>query len=82
MTVCICPYAGLLQQSEYIMEYLNGSDLTGGSAARKLLHAAVKNYERIYDSKYGGFGQAPKFPTHKGVSPERRQNDLLRLPRS
>lgn len=82
MTVCICPYAGLLQQSEYIMEYLNGSDLTGGSASRKLLHAAVKNYERIYDSKYGGFGQAPKFPTHKGVPPERRQNDLLRLPRS
>lgn len=53
----------LLQQSEYIMEYLNGSDLTGGSASGKLLHAAVENYERIYDSKYGGFGQAPKFPT-------------------
>lgn len=53
----------LLQQSEYIMEYLNGSDLTGGSASGKLLHAAVDNYERIYDSKYGGFGQAPKFPT-------------------
>ncbi len=53
----------LLQQSEYIMEHLNGSDLTGGSACEELVHAAVGNYERIYDSKYGGFGQAPKFPT-------------------
>ncbi len=53
----------LLQQSEYIMEHLNGSDFTGGSACEELVHAAVGNYERIYDSKYGGFGQAPKFPT-------------------
>jgi hypothetical protein len=53
----------LLQQSERIVEHLNKSDLADGAASRQLVHSAAENYEHLYDSKYGGFGQAPKFPT-------------------
>ncbi len=53
----------LLQQSERIVEYLSKSDLADGTASQQLVHFAAENYEHLYDSKYGGFGQAPKFPT-------------------
>lgn len=53
----------LLQQSERMVEHLSGSDSAGGDASQQLIHTAAENYEGIYDPEYGGFGQAPKFPT-------------------
>ena len=53
----------LLKQSEGITAHLNKSDAAHGTADEGLLHSAVELYKRLYDSKHGGFGRAPKFPT-------------------
>ena len=53
----------LLRESDEIIKHLSRSDGTQGTAEIDLPHLAVSQYERIYDTKYGGFGQAPKFPT-------------------
>lgn len=52
----------LLKQSEGILAYLRKAGGTKGVADLRLAHTAVEIYKRIYDAKYGGFGQAPKFP--------------------
>lgn len=53
----------LLQQSDEIIKYLNGPQITPDTGDHDLTHLAVRQYSRIYDGKHGGFGQAPKFPT-------------------
>ncbi|MBQ8600001.1 MAG: thioredoxin domain-containing protein [Clostridia bacterium] len=53
----------LLQQSEGIVAHLNKTGAILKNADDDPVHSAVDIYERIYDSKYGGFGRAPKFPT-------------------
>ena len=53
----------LLRQSDEIIKHLNGSQDSAEAADTDLTHLAVRQYERIYDEKYGGFGRAPKFPT-------------------
>lgn len=52
----------LLKQSDEIISYLNDVQSTPEVADLKPVHSAVSIYERIYDSRYGGFGRAPKFP--------------------
>ena len=42
---------------------MNVSQDSADVADMDLTHLAVRQYERIYDEKYGGFGRAPKFPT-------------------
>ena len=53
----------LLRDSEKIIKHLNGSQDSADVADIDLAHMSVRQYERIYDEKYGGFGRAPKFPT-------------------
>lgn len=53
----------LLKDSEKIIRHLNKRKMTSATADMAIAHLAISQYERIYDEKYGGFGQAPKFPT-------------------
>ncbi len=53
----------LLRQSDEVIKHLNGSQDSAKTADIDLTHLAVRQYERIYDEKNGGFGRAPKFPT-------------------
>ena len=58
----------LLDQAEEIVAHLKNGDETGEQLTAKtdrddLIRSAVGLYRRIYDRVYGGFGQAPKFPT-------------------
>ena len=53
----------LLKQSDEIIGHLNGAQDSAEVADIDLTHLAVRQYERIYDEKHGGFGRAPKFPT-------------------
>ncbi len=39
------------------------SDAGGGVDYRKIVHAAYEQYKGSFDSMYGGFGGAPKFPS-------------------
>ncbi len=53
----------LLRDSEKIIKHLNVSHDSADASVMDLVQLAVRQYERIYDEKYGGFGGAPKFPT-------------------
>ncbi len=53
----------LLRQADEIIKHLHRPQDTAETAEIDLTHLAVRQYERIYDEKYGGFGRAPKFPT-------------------
>ena len=53
----------LLQRSDEIIKYLNQSQDSADTSDVDLTHLALRQYEHIYDEKYGGFGSAPKFPT-------------------
>ncbi len=57
----------LLEQSEELIAHLNSPEVHKGSADRELLHRAAEMYAKIYDSKYGGFGRAPKFPAPHNI---------------
>ncbi len=39
-----------------------------GEISEETLHRAYRMYESIFDAQYGGFGDAPKFPTSHNVS--------------
>ncbi len=53
----------LLHDSEKIIKHLNVSHDSADVSDMDLMELAVRQYERIYDEKHGGFGDAPKFPT-------------------
>lgn len=53
----------LLQRSNEIVRHLNQAQDSADTADIDLTHLAVRQYEHMYDEKYGGFGRAPKFPT-------------------
>ncbi|MBP1995506.1 thioredoxin domain-containing protein [Paenibacillus eucommiae] len=40
----------------------------GGSVSEATLHKAFQMYERAFEAEYGGFGNAPKFPTSHNLS--------------
>ncbi len=52
----------LLRQAGKLLEYLNRPEVQAEAADAEMTHMAVKQYERMYDKKHGGFGRAPKFP--------------------
>lgn len=55
----------LLEASEDILEHIK-SDSEGDSSGKLTIEAAGKAYTGLkaaFDSEYGGFGRAPKFPT-------------------
>lgn len=53
----------LLSRSEKIISHLKKTDTEAKASDTDLSRLAVRQYEHIYDEKYGGFGRAPKFPT-------------------
>jgi uncharacterized protein YyaL (SSP411 family) len=55
----------LIDRVEYIHEKLSPhmSRTDPGTLSEKTLSDAVDMYKRMFDDQYGGFGDAPKFPT-------------------
>lgn len=55
--------AALLSQSEQAVEALNNSERFSQASQAAPIEAAVSVLRQTFDSEYGGFGYAPKFPT-------------------
>ena len=54
----------LLEQADNVIEHLKSEKSASVNATKvNITNLAVKQYERLYDKIYGGFGRAPKFPT-------------------
>lgn len=53
----------LLHSAEAVVSALNQQNTTSASADIKLIEGAITLYKRNFDSKNGGFGSAPKFPS-------------------
>nr|WP_315025064.1 thioredoxin domain-containing protein [uncultured Aminipila sp.] len=53
----------LLNASEQIVKHLSTTEKQSEKADGKLIDNAVHLFERSFDKTYGGFGNAPKFPT-------------------
>ncbi len=53
------------QQSEKLLELLQKSNNTekGENLTREILDVAYEHFSVLFDQKFGGFGQAPKFPS-------------------
>ncbi len=59
---------GLLESADEILSFLDRQNKAeeekiDENIATGLISSAVTLYKRIYDKEYGGFGDAPKFPT-------------------
>ncbi|WP_150267516.1 thioredoxin domain-containing protein [Paenibacillus tepidiphilus] len=64
-------YGNELMQELQAFERKNVANAGGdgsGIPGEELLHEAYKLYQRQFDEEYGGFGQAPKFPTPHNLS--------------
>ena len=56
--------AGLLSAGDELTAYLQREEIARpGAPKRELVVRAAAQYAQSYDRKWGGFGQAPKFPT-------------------
>ena len=54
----------LLESADEIIAHLKNSNLNGeNNTSENIIEESVKHFKYIYDSIYGGFGRAPKFPT-------------------
>lgn len=55
----------LVTSSESILESINREEKKGGTLAKKddLFNKAFQSFRYSFDSSFGGFGNAPKFPT-------------------
>ena len=54
----------LLESADEIIAHLKNSNLNGeNNTSENIIEESVKHFKYIYDSVYGGFGKAPKFPT-------------------
>lgn len=54
----------LIDTSEVITGYLMQQETTNsGQLSQKLIRAGRDSFGQMYDEKWGGFGEAPKFPT-------------------
>ena len=59
-----CNRAELINSAEKILSHISRAEERDGSGMRPgLPEAAADIFSRTYDAKYGGFGQAPKFPS-------------------
>lgn len=53
-----------LESADEIIAHLKNSNLNGeNNTSENIIEESVKHFKYIYDSIYGGFGRAPKFPT-------------------
>ncbi|WP_315169387.1 thioredoxin domain-containing protein [Metaclostridioides mangenotii] len=60
----------LLKSSDEIVEHLKGTtskSLGNSMLSKNLIDDSYKVFEEIFDSKYGGFGEAPKFPSPQNL---------------
>jgi uncharacterized protein YyaL (SSP411 family) len=60
----------LLKSSDEIVEHLKGAtskNLGHSMLSKNLIDNSYKIFEEIFDSKYGGFGEAPKFPSPQNL---------------
>ena len=53
----------LLRSANQITKILNKNQVQWSKADEKILYDAVQLYEKGYDETFGGFGDAPKFPS-------------------
>lgn len=53
----------LLKSADEIVSALNRTNKAGNGIDGQLISEAVTLYKRSFDERYGGFGEAPKFPT-------------------
>ena len=53
----------LLDSADEIVEVLSKQPSSKGEVDEQLIETAVRLYKNVFDEKYGGFGDAPKFPT-------------------
>lgn len=55
----------ILKSADEIIEALTQSskNASGGELGEPILRVAFEQFRQIYDSRFGGFGRAPKFPT-------------------
>lgn len=54
--------AVLLDSADRVISVLNQPQHSSQPADERLLASAVKQYKQSYDKRFGGFGDAPKFP--------------------
>ncbi len=53
-----------LESADEIVAHLKNSNLNGeNNTSENIIEESVNHFKYIYDSIYGGFGRAPKFPT-------------------
>lgn len=55
--------AELLESAEEIVSFLNKNETAANDMDAQLIHTAFELYKRTFDKEFGGFGDAPKFPT-------------------
>ncbi len=53
----------LMESAEEMVSFLGKKDRTVADINAQLIDTAVELYKRSFDKEYGGFGDAPKFPT-------------------
>ncbi len=53
----------LLESAEEVIAFLGKRRVTQRDVDWDLIDAAVKQYKQAFDAQFGGFGEAPKFPT-------------------
>ena len=53
----------MLDQADDLISHLQKEERAEFAPPDDLMESAIQVYKRIYDSKNGGFGSAPKFPT-------------------
>ncbi|MBU5308449.1 thioredoxin domain-containing protein [Clostridioides mangenotii] len=60
----------LLESSEEIVDHIRGATnkkLNHNVISKNLIDDSFKLFEDLFDSKYGGFGEAPKFPSPQNL---------------
>lgn len=55
--------AALLESADELITFLDRKTASKGDADTRLVDTAFGIFERTFDEKFGGFGNAPKFPT-------------------
>lgn len=55
--------AALVKSADDIISFLNQKKIVHGSMNEQLVDQAFTLYKRMFDEEFGGFGEAPKFPT-------------------
>lgn len=55
--------AALIKSADDIISFLDKRQITQGGVNEQLVDKGFALYQRMFDDEFGGFGEAPKFPT-------------------